>query len=40
MGHGVTHQEALSMIDDHIHQKVDEHDAVECSEKVLCAILN
>jgi hypothetical protein len=39
MGHGVTHQEALSMIDDHIHQKVDPRDAVECSEKVLRAIL-
>jgi hypothetical protein len=35
MGHDVTHQEALSMIDDHIHQKVDECDAVECS-KPLC----
>jgi hypothetical protein len=39
MGHGVTYQEALSMFDNHIHQKVDERDAVECSEKVLCAIL-
>jgi hypothetical protein len=40
MGHGVTHQEALAMIDDHIHQKVDRRDAMECSEKVLRAILN
>jgi hypothetical protein len=40
MGYGVTHQEALSMIDDHIHQKVVERDAVECSEKVLPAILS
>jgi hypothetical protein len=28
------------MIDDHIHQKVDKRDAVDCSEKVLPAILN
>ena len=40
MGHGVTHQEAISMIDEHIHEKVDARDAVECSEKVLRAILN
>ena len=40
MGYGVTHQEALSMIDDHIHEKIDARDAVECSEKVLRAILS
>jgi hypothetical protein len=40
MGYGITRQEALSMIDDHIHQKVDERDALECSEKVLRAILS
>ena len=40
MGHGVTHQEAISMIDKHVHGKVDGQDAVKCSEKFLCAILN
>ena len=40
MGHGITHQEAISMIDEHVHGKVDARDAVECSEKVLRAILS
>jgi 3-keto-L-gulonate-6-phosphate decarboxylase len=40
MGHGVTHEEALGIIDEYVHQDIDERERIECSEKVLRSILN